>query len=115
MLKKGSADDIYWWCTSIPDEVAPPVTDGAERIIREIGFHKIGYCKDLPQSRRRKTGIYVHDMWAADPQVGWVMMKIGRKFIIEAKAENCRTLFTYMKKNHEKIAKEICGKEISEF
>lgn len=53
-LKDGSEDDIYWWCSGIPDKVAPKITDDAERIVREMGFFKIGYCKDLPESRRRK-------------------------------------------------------------
>ena len=99
ILKNGSEDDIYCWCTAIPDKIAPKVSEGADRIVKELGFYKIGYCKDLPQSRRRKTGIYMHDMWASDPQVGWLLMKVGHKFIVDAKAASNRDLINYVRKN----------------
>ena len=90
------------------------MTDDAQRIVRELGFYKIGYCKDLPSTRRRKNGVFVHEMWAFDPQVGWLVMKIGKKFILGAKADSMMAMYNLLKKNHEKIAEEIKGKDISE-
>ena len=96
-LKNGCENDIYIWLTSIPNEVAPEETSEAVRIIRELGFLKIGRCKDLPESRRQEKGIYVHDRWVSDPQVNWLMMKLGHKFIVGAKAESSQTLHDYLK------------------
>ena len=83
----------------MPEKFYPENDDG-ERIQREIGFHKIGYCKDLPASRRRSKGVYMHDMWASDPKIGWFLRKVGSTFIIKAKSENCQDLLEFAKKDH---------------
>ena len=114
MKKGGSENDIYWWCSQIPDKEAPKNDGYSVRIIRELGFIKIGKSPNLPMSRRRKKGCYMHDNWVSDPQVGGFLMAIGHKFIIDAKAENNVALYDYLARNHVKLAKEIEGKDISE-
>ena len=87
-LVNGSEDDIYFVCASAPDS-AYPINDDGLRVQREIGYHKIGYCKDLPYSRKRASGgkgCYYHDMWCTDPLTNWAIRLAAGKFICNAKA-----------------------------
>ena len=97
----------------MPEKFYPENDDG-ERIQREIGFHKIGYCRDLPASRRQPTGVYYHDMWCTDPKTNWLLRKLGGPFIVNAKAKNFQDLYNFAKKEHVRLAAEIAGKDITQ-
>lgn len=105
-LVGGSEDEIYVWRSSLPDQFYPKNSEGV-RMTREIGFHKIGYCKDLPGDRRRSKGVYLHDMWATDPKINWMLKKVAATFIINAKAENCRDMYKFAHKDYQCLTKEI--------
>lgn len=111
-LQGGSEDDIYVWVASVPHDFIPKSKNGL-RIYRHYGYHKIGYCRDLPESRRQEKGVYVHDMWATDAQLNWLVKSAAGPFVVDARAQNCADMVEYSRLNRERIRSEVAGKNIS--
>ena len=112
-LKNGSEDDIYLWLASVPDSFHP-ITNEGMRIQRDIGFNKIGYCKDLPPERRKyNTGVYIHDMWCSDPKTNWLIRQVAGLFIVGAKVANFKDLYNRAKQDNARLAREVAGQDIT--
>ena len=90
-----------------------PKSKNGLRIYRHYGYHKIGYCRDLPESRRQEKGVYVHDMWATDAQLNWLVKSAAGPFVVDARAQNCADMVEYSRLNRECIRSEVAGKNIS--
>ena len=97
---------MYVWVTSLPNEAVPPAPDGAIRAESFMCMERYGFCKDLPNDRTQRKGVYFRSLGFLDFKVPWLVVRMGRPFLYSGMTKFQSKVNAYITENYDKVKKE---------